>query len=310
MLKIGPVVTPFHANAKSGGPSADRSRACAVVIQPSAIEAGSARLARAMTSGFSAIFGAPLSRIAAILGCAALASSSLALAQEPVGRVTRAELACQIFGDCPKLPEAAVTAPAPSIAVADCPEIADTGNGCVPEGGVLGRKTPTVSPGLRSPWPAPRPPQIRPPTEPVMANSSVCKASIRTTDGPGRANVCVNFANGRAEILEQGRANLDQLAQLLVTMPSASYLRPGQVAMVSIDGHANRTGSRDINCALSSARAQAAIDYLMSRPGVADAAHIRFSGAVGRCDDIPIAGLNPVDWQNRRIEVRVTTAPQ
>jgi OOP family OmpA-OmpF porin len=107
------------------------------------------------------------------------------------------------------------------------------------------------------------------------------------------ANRTIEFETGSATLAPEGRAILDQMASVLVKMPSKT---------VEIIGHTDNSGSRASNIALSQARADAVKGYLVTK-GVAP----RSMETMGVGPDQPIASNDTADGRarNRRIEFRV-----
>lgn len=66
----------------------------------------------------------------------------------------------------------------------------------------------------------------------------------------------VHFANGKAELTEDSKKILDNVAASLAVHDSIR---------VAVDGHTSSTGPRTLNMRLSQARAEAVVDYLVSR---------------------------------------------
>lgn len=105
-----------------------------------------------------------------------------------------------------------------------------------------------------------------------------------------RADINMSFLMGSAELTAQARATLDRFA--------ASLVRVGTYRPFVIEGHTDRSGSRETNMALSSARAQAVVNYLTAK-GVDRSRLV----AQGYGYDKPLAGRSPEDAANRRVEV-------
>ncbi len=100
----------------------------------------------------------------------------------------------------------------------------------------------------------------------------------------------MTFVKGSAELTATAKAALDRLAKSLVAV--GSY-RPFMV-----EGHTDSSGPRDVNMALSQARAQSVASYLASN-GV-DKSKIT---AKGFGPDKPLKGHAADDAANRRVEV-------
>lgn len=102
----------------------------------------------------------------------------------------------------------------------------------------------------------------------------------------------VNFATGKADLTEDSKAILDNVASSLKANPDVK---------VEVSGHTDITGSRALNRRLSAARATTVKDYLEAQ-GV-DAGQI--TGAKGFGPDRPIASNKTAEGkaQNRRVEL-------
>lgn len=105
-----------------------------------------------------------------------------------------------------------------------------------------------------------------------------------------RADINMSFLLGSAELTAQARATLDRFA--------ASLVQVGRYRPFVVEGHTDRSGSRETNLALSTARAQAVVNYLSAK-GVDRSRLV----AQGYGYDRPLAGRNPEDAANRRVEV-------
>lgn len=103
-------------------------------------------------------------------------------------------------------------------------------------------------------------------------------------------NINMSFALGSAELTAAARAALDRFASGLVRIRT---FRP-----FTVEGHTDRSGSRELNMALSGARANAVVDYLASK-GV-DRSRMT---ARGFGYDRTLPGLSATDAANRRVEV-------
>lgn len=143
-------------------------------------------------------------------------------------------------------------------------------------------------------WSADRdvtPPPARTP-RPTGANSVAGPAvppAIRT--GPS-ANLTVLFDLGSADLTDEGKRQLDQLALAIISGDaSARWL---------IEGHTDIRGADTLNQNLSELRARSAIEYLSSQHGI-DRERLKALG-FGRSRLAYPDGLDP---RNRRIEVSV-----
>lgn len=98
---------------------------------------------------------------------------------------------------------------------------------------------------------------------------------------------------------EESSARIDAASRELLDEVAAA-LRPCLGSIIAIIGHTDSSGSEPGNLALSLARAEAVRDALVAR-GIPDDG-LRVSGRGSRD---PIAGLDPTDPANRRIEFAV-----
>lgn len=131
-------------------------------------------------------------------------------------------------------------------------------------------------------------------TDAQKALASINPDHVRALDVATALNMqIINFATGSAAIPEANKSILDQAAALVQ--------RANQVHL-TVQGHTDSTGNADANKKLSQKRAQAVVDYLVSK-GV-DPAQLQ---AVGYGQERPKAD-NVTDegkFRNRRIEFEV-----
>ena len=99
------------------------------------------------------------------------------------------------------------------------------------------------------------------------------------------------FKVGSAELPDLLRKQLDKFAEVLRG-------KRGLAKQVRIEGHADATGSEDVNMPLSQRRAEAVKDYLVKNG--ADAAMLQ---AVGMGSKAPKPGSDPNAADNRRVEI-------
>jgi outer membrane protein OmpA-like peptidoglycan-associated protein len=111
-------------------------------------------------------------------------------------------------------------------------------------------------------------------------------------------NGAVLFEFNKAVLLPIARTRLEEVAQALMEM------EPGSTMIV--EGHTDARGSDSANRALSQARAEAVVAFLIGR-GV-DPTLIR---AVGKGEQEPVADNRSAEGRanNRRVEIRVTRPP-
>lgn len=106
----------------------------------------------------------------------------------------------------------------------------------------------------------------------------------------------IRFEESSSEIVGTSGALLDEVA---------TALRPCLGSQIAITGHTDASGPEEINLLLSRERALAVRNALMDRGIPADG-----MAAEGVGSEQPIAGLQPEDPANRRIEFSVVTTQQ
>lgn len=106
----------------------------------------------------------------------------------------------------------------------------------------------------------------------------------------GGLDMLVTFKLGSAQLTPQAEAEARAFAQAMAAPQLAGM-------HFAIEGHTDSSGARDRNVALSQARAQSVVDYLVSR-GV-DPARLT---AKGYGPDRPIRGMSAAAPGNRRVE--------
>jgi outer membrane protein OmpA-like peptidoglycan-associated protein len=117
-------------------------------------------------------------------------------------------------------------------------------------------------------------------------------AHVKTAEDASGLSLPVRFAFGSADIVPAARAQLDALAAGIRMLP--------REVVVSIEGHTDATGTEAYNRALSKARARSVRDYLVQQHGI-EPFQLR---ALGFGEERPIAGTDPHDGVNRRVEFR------
>ena len=105
-----------------------------------------------------------------------------------------------------------------------------------------------------------------------------------------RSDISMTFVKGSAQLTTAAQATLDRFAKALV---AAGSYRPFMV-----EGHTDRSGPREVNIALSQARADSVVRYL-ANAGV-DKSRMK---AKGFGFDQTLKGRSPDDPANRRVEV-------
>jgi len=106
----------------------------------------------------------------------------------------------------------------------------------------------------------------------------------------GGIDMLVTFGRNSAEMTPQARSEARSFAQAMAA-PQLSGMR------FAIEGHTDATGTRDRNVALSQARAQSVVDYLVQQ-GI-DSSRLT---ARGYGPDRPIQGSSAFAPANRRVE--------
>jgi len=139
-------------------------------------------------------------------------------------------------------------------------------NGLRPSGSVAGttRGIRPVGPGSQ-PAPATAPEPSATPhsggTARVAARPAAPPAAGPVTNNTGGApavNLTVIFANGSAKLTPAATHTLDELGRALSSSSLAAY-------KFRIEGHTDTVGSADLNKALSEERANAVVDYLVTK---------------------------------------------
>lgn len=105
----------------------------------------------------------------------------------------------------------------------------------------------------------------------------------------------ISFEDGKADLKGVGKQNVEKLAEALLAYPETK---------IDVEGHANRTGPEATNQQLSESRAkkvaQSMRDYGMESN--------RIGKITGKGSSTPLAGVDPKDGSNRRVEIYI--APQ
>ena len=132
-------------------------------------------------------------------------------------------------------------------------------------------------------------------TEPVP---TVTPALAEVAEVPEAKAVGFNirFAFNSAELMPETLAHLDSMGETLKLEQAADQ-------RVRISGHADASGSDEYNQWLSQARAQAVQDYLMEHHGIP----LGRLEIIGYGESQPLAGSDPYDGVNRRVEFAAVT---
>ncbi len=108
--------------------------------------------------------------------------------------------------------------------------------------------------------------------------------------GPGKASLLITFATNAADLSADAQRQLDVMARALQTDTLAGF-------SFRVEGHADARGEAEINQRLSQQRAQAVVDYLVSKHGIlADRLN-----AVGRGSAEPLNKAQANAPENRRV---------
>jgi OOP family OmpA-OmpF porin len=160
--------------------------------------------------------------------------------------------------------------------------------------------TETQSPAAAAPAaePAPQLAAVEPnavtpaPAEPVTPPLEICNATV----GRIAARNAIVFASGKAVLLKESAAALDELATDLNACPKV---------IVNVEGHTDADGDADANLALSVARAEAVVDQLIARGISADRLY-----AVGYGESLPIASNDTKAGKQANRRIAFTLAEQ
>ena len=110
---------------------------------------------------------------------------------------------------------------------------------------------------------------------------------------PARAlAVQIQFAFNSAELLGRSYEQLDAIAE--------GIRQAGPGTKIVIEGHTDAVGGAEYNAMLSYKRAAAVQAYLAKKHGI-DPTDLR---VVAKGEDAPLAGVDPLAPQNRRVEFR------
>ncbi|WP_457424732.1 OmpA family protein [Roseateles sp. P5_E7] len=108
--------------------------------------------------------------------------------------------------------------------------------------------------------------------------------------GPGKASLLITFATNAADLSADAQRQLDVMARALQTDTLAGF-------SFRVEGHADARGEADTNQRLSQQRAQAVVDYLVSKHGIlADRLN-----AIGRGSSEPLNKIQANAPENRRV---------
>ena len=145
--------------------------------------------------------------------------------------------------------------------------------------------------------------QIRSSIEAVMGNTNTVSVSENGSLGLSES---VLFEQGAAELKAASKRGLDQLANgfaaFLANPENTQY-----VDTIVIAGHADSTGSAELNRELSSKRANSVLNYLMNTGGGRLESYAQYFSASGYGATRPVAdnGTPEGRARNRRIEISI-----
>lgn len=108
--------------------------------------------------------------------------------------------------------------------------------------------------------------------------------------GPGKASLLITFATNAADLSTDAQRQLDVMARALQTDTLAGF-------SFRVEGHADARGEAETNQRLSQQRAQAVVDYLVSKHGIlADRLN-----AIGKGSAEPLNKIQANAPENRRV---------
>lgn len=95
----------------------------------------------------------------------------------------------------------------------------------------------------------------------VASSKPVAPSAAPAQPAGPSVNLTVNFLNGSAELTPDAMTTLDALGRALASSDLASY-------RFRIEGHTDTVGSKDYNRNLSERRAEAVVNYIVTKYGV------------------------------------------
>jgi outer membrane protein OmpA-like peptidoglycan-associated protein len=123
-----------------------------------------------------------------------------------------------------------------------------------------------------------------------IGGAATAAAPVKAVARAIRSDISMTFVKGSAELTASAKATLDRFAKALV---GAGTYRP-----FTVEGHTDKSGTREINQALSQSRADSVVRYL-EKDGV-DKSRMT---AKGFGFDRTLPGKSAEDPANRRVEV-------
>lgn len=144
---------------------------------------------------------------------------------------------------------------------------------------------------------------------PLMVKATEQPFSIQIATPPEQqvvlsADAMFNFdRTSISDITDDGRVQLDMLAQKLIT-------EPNDIVEIHIRGYSDRVGGDDYDLALSKRRAYSVTEYLVTKGVPQDLIHAEGRGksdAIKECPSMPKAALIECLAPNRRVVLQVIT---
>jgi outer membrane protein OmpA-like peptidoglycan-associated protein len=108
---------------------------------------------------------------------------------------------------------------------------------------------------------------------------------------PQAVGLLINFESGKDVLMQDSLPILEQTGEMLINPEYANR-------SMKIEGHTDAVGSKQANLELSKRRAVAVKQYLVEKFNIASERLI----AEGYGEDHPLAGANPYDGKNRRVQ--------
>ncbi len=175
-------------------------------------------------------------------------------------------------------------------------------NSLTPHGGMQGGLTRGIRP-MNPTESAPVSPPATPtstgrlvprPAAPAAAPASAAARPPAAEPAAPSVNLTVQFATNSAELTPAAIHTLDELGRALSSQSLSTY-------HFRIEGHTDTVGSPEKNQALSEARAQKVVDYLVAKFHV-DASRLEPVG-MGESHPLVQTGVNVAEPRNRRVTV-------
>ena len=88
----------------------------------------------------------------------------------------------------------------------------------------------------------------------LPGSAPAVSAAVTSVSHAIRADISMTFIKGSAELTAAAKATLDRFAKSLVSV--------GNYRPFTVEGHTDRSGSREVNLTLSKARADSVVQYL------------------------------------------------